>query len=224
MIERWNWGDGVEQLREVLQAGGLVAIPTESSYAIGADPENEEGVARVYELKRRPLEKPLPIVAADLAMLNRLGVATDKLFGLEAAWPGPLTVVAPTRRSLPVGRGHHEVAVRIPACSRLRALLADLDLALTSTSANRSGESPIVDPDLLSGLLRTTRAPVVIVDDGPLPGGLASTVVRVRKGWVEILRPGAFDRAAIQRLVPSFEISQRAFSAAPVEILAEESA
>jgi L-threonylcarbamoyladenylate synthase len=204
-VPRWRPGDPVAPIRALLEMGGVLAIPTESSYGLAADPRNAEGIARVYGLKGRDGSKALPLVAAGRGQIAALGLDVGALERPELAplvarwWPGPLTVVLPLREGadpagLPVLAPDGTVAVRIPGHRGLRELLAAVGRPLTATSANRSGEPPVLDPDgaaaLLAGLPEGTAA---VIDGGVLPGGPPSTLVRPRDGRVEVLRPGAFD-------------------------------
>jgi len=197
----WHWGEDVGPLRACLDRGGVLAIPTESSYGLGADPGNPEGVATVYRLKGRAATKPLPVVIAGRRQLPGLGIDPDLpiLVSLSQGWPGPLSVLLPLLRPLPAAAGAGSLAVRIPGHPGLRGLLAALDRPLTATSANRSGGLPIVDPRDLPGLLAGEDA--VVVDDGLLPGGPPSTLVEpVPEGW-RVVRQGSFDGERLAALL-----------------------
>jgi L-threonylcarbamoyladenylate synthase len=201
MTPVWHWGEPIEPLRACLDRGGLLAIPTESSYGLGADPGNPEGVAAVYRLKGRAAGKPLPVVIAGRDQLAGLGIDPDLpiLEPLSQGWPGPLSVLLPLLRPLPAAAGAGSLAVRIPGHSRLRGLLAALDRPLTATSANRSGSAPILDPAELPALLAGEDA--VVIDDGRLPGGPPSTLVEpAPEGW-RIVRQGSFDGERLAALL-----------------------
>jgi L-threonylcarbamoyladenylate synthase len=191
-VPRWHWGEPTAGLAELLRRGGVLAIPSESSYGLGADPRNPAGVAAVCALKGRSAGKALPVVAADLAQLAALGIDLEDagLRRVAALWPAALTVVARLRGRLPAALGGATLAVRLPAHPRLRVLLAELGHALTATSANTEGEPPILDPDALGALLDGAEA--VIVDDGVLPGGPPSTLVEWTGVGLRVLRAGAF--------------------------------
>jgi L-threonylcarbamoyladenylate synthase len=198
-VKVWRFGEPVAALRACLDRGGLLAIPTESSYGLGADPGNPEGVAAVYRLKGRASAKPLPVVVASRDQLARLGIDPNLpiLERLSMGWPGPLSALLPLDRPLPAAAGAGSLAVRIPGHPELRDLLAAVG-PLTATSANRSGGEPIVDPDELPELLAGTDA--VVVDGGVLRGGPPSTLVEPRpEGW-RVLRQGSFDRARLLAL------------------------
>jgi L-threonylcarbamoyladenylate synthase len=198
MTPIWHFGDPIEPLRALLARGGVLAVPTESSYALGADPRNRVGVETVYRIKERAADKALPVVVAERGQMADLGIDRDLpiLEALSACWPGPLTVV------LPLAAGTGTLAVRIPGHAGLRGLLAALGHGLTATSANRSGGEPIVEPEDLPALLAGEDA--VIVDGGSLPGGAPSTLVAIDGGVPVVLRAGSFPveklRAQLERL------------------------
>lgn len=211
-IPLWRPGDPVEPLRQLLARGGLLAIPTESSYGLGADPRNPKGVEAIYKVKERDRGKPLPVVVADLSQMRDLGIDPELpiLEALSACWPGPLTVVLPIARPLPASAGEATLAVRIPAHGDLLRLLADLGHGLTATSANRSGGEPILDPaavaELLAGadFLGGAGVEAVVVDGGILPGGPPSTLVAIEESGPVVLRTGSFP---VERLRKQFGAS-----------------
>lgn len=177
---------------EVLAAGGVIAIPTESSYGLGVDPRDRRGVEAIYRLKGRERGKALPVVAADSAQLRALGVdpAAEALAWAAARWPAALTVVLPLAGPIAASAGGSTIAARIPAHAGLRALLAELGHALTATSANPSGEPPLTDPAAVRTWLAAAGESYFVFDDGPTAGGSPSTLVELRDGEVVILRKG----------------------------------
>lgn len=188
----WRWDEPVEAVDAVWAAGGVVAIPTESSYGLAVDPSDAGAVGVVLRIKRRPTGQALPVVAGTLKDLARLGVRLDlpALAPVLAAWPAALTAVVPLERPLPAALGLETLAVRIPEHPPLRGLLTDLGRAVTATSANRSGEEPATSTVEARELLRGERA--AVIDDGPLPGGEPSTIVGIRDGRLVVLREGRF--------------------------------
>ena len=198
MTAFWRSGDPLEPLRELLRRGGVLAIPTESSYGLGADPRNRIGVEAIYRIKGREPRKALPVVVADLEQLAGLGIDPDLsiLKVLSACWPGPLTAVLPIKRPIaqpgpiPAAAGEPTLAVRIPGHEGLRQLLAALGHGLTATSANRSGGEPVLDPEGAADLLAGEDA--MVVDGGVLPGGLPSTLVAIEEAGPVVLRTGTF--------------------------------
>jgi L-threonylcarbamoyladenylate synthase len=191
-VRFWRPGDPVEPLRSLVARGGVLAIPTESSYGLGADPRNPVGVEAIYRIKERERGKPLPVVVADLGQLRDLGIdpGLPILEALSACWPAPLTAVLPIARPLPAAAGEPTLAVRIPAHDGLRRLLAELGTGLTATSANRSGEAPVLDPEGAAELL--AGADAIVVDGGVLPGGPPSTLVAIEASGPVVLRTGSY--------------------------------
>lgn len=188
----WHWGDPVEPLRALLTRGGVLAFPTESSYGLGADPRNAAGVAAIYRVKVREAGKALPVVVSGIGQLADLGVDPNLYIvkRLLEHWPAPLSAVLPIARPLPASAGTGTLAVRVPDHERLRALLAELGQGLTATSANRSGEEPILDPVEAARLLAGEDA--VVIDGGVLPGGPPSTLVAIEGDRLVVLRAGRF--------------------------------
>jgi L-threonylcarbamoyladenylate synthase len=204
----WRFGDPIEPLAALLARGGVLAIPTESSYGLAVPPGNALGVAAIYRLKRRELGKPLPVVIAGLDQLAGLGISPDLpiLRLLSAFWPGPLTAVLPIAAASAAdapkaAAGTGTLAIRIPGHPQLIDLLKRLGHGLTATSANRSGGEPVLDPRQAAELL--AGQPAMVVDGGILPGGVPSTLVAPvasgpEAGWaVQVLRAG---RLPVERL------------------------
>ena len=199
---RWRPGEPLGPLRELLARGGVLAIPTESSYGLGVDPRSAAGVEAIYRLKGRERGKPLPVVAAgrdQLAALplGPLPAAVERAMSL---WPAPLSLVLPLAAALPAAGGGTTVAVRVPAHPLLRELLRALGTPLTATSANAAGEPPALAPDAVAALL--AGADAAVVDGGILPGGLPSTLAAWEAGEWRVLRPGPVDLAALRATIP----------------------
>jgi L-threonylcarbamoyladenylate synthase len=165
-------------------------VPTESSYGLAVDPRDASAVEAVYRVKERERGKPLPVVAASVAQLASLplDLETDGAQKAAAIWPAPLTVLLPLRAPLPAAAGEATLAVRVPAYAPLRELLAALGTPLTATSANRSGEAPLLDPWQVALLLQGTDA--LVVDGGLLAGGPPSTLAVWEQGGWRVLRRG----------------------------------
>ena len=199
----WRFGEDPAPLRELLARGGILAIPTESSYGLAADPRNPVGVEAIFAAKGRAPIKPLPVVVAGVNQLPELGIAANSPALAAAArwWPAALSVLlpfAPSHRDhakrLPAAAGAADLAVRVPAHSALRELLAILG-PLTATSANPSGQPAILDPRAAREFLRGSDA--LVIDGGCLPGGAPSTLVQwTGAGW-RVLRAGSFPADAL---------------------------
>lgn len=213
----WSWGDPVKPLVSLVDRGGLLAIPTESTYALAVDPRSDRGVAAVFRIKGRAAEKPLPVVMGKLDQLRALGgnPQASQLAELAALWPAPLTVVVPIEEPLPASAGGRSLAVRIPAHPRLRRLLCHLERPLTATSANPSGGEPVSEPEELRHLLAEYSA--MVIDDGKLPGGRPSTIVELEPRGLRVLREGALSISWL-----AARVSMPVFSAVSAEILVDD--
>jgi L-threonylcarbamoyladenylate synthase len=186
--------------RAALEDGRLIAYPTETFYGLGADPAREDAVAAIFAAKGRSPGEALPLIAADAAAARRAAAewsaTAERLAG--AFWPGPLTIVVPVRPGAVVAgvtAGRDTVAVRVPGHPLARALAAVApDGLLTATSANRSGSPALSTADDVERALGPGVA--LVIDAGPSPGGLASTIVDVSSGPPRLIRPGPvpFDR------------------------------
>lgn len=177
---------------DLLRAGGLAAIPTDTLYGLAADAFRSDAVARVFAVKGRAADRALPLVAASAEQVRQyFGVLPA--IGARLAdrfWPGPLTLVLPAPDGLPpdVTGGLDTVGVRVPAHAVTTALCGACGVPLTATSANRSGEPPTDDPDSVARALGDTID--VLVDAGRTPGGAASTIVDVTGAEPRLLRAG----------------------------------
>ena len=193
----------VKDARSVLAAGGLVAFPTETVYGLGADATSDKAVAKLYAVKDRPSFNPLIAHVADLAAAARLAVFNDAALALaRALWPGPLTLVLPKAAHCPVGllatAGLDTIAVRVPSHPVAQQILAAFGKPVVAPSANRSG---MVSPTTAQHGLHDLRDRIeLLINDGPAPLGIESTIIACLDGAV-LLRPGAIDRAAIEKIL-----------------------
>ncbi len=182
----------------MLHQGGLVAFPTETVYGLGADATNPEAVARVFAAKQRPADDPLIVHVApawpidEVARIESSAVAASVDALIARFWPGPLTIVVERggRIAPAVTSGGTEVAVRCPSHPVAQALIERAGVPVAAPSANRFGYvSPTTAAHVLADLSDVCD---IVIDGGPCPIGIESTVVRpLVSGDVEILRPGA---------------------------------
>jgi len=162
---------------------GVVAIPTETFYGLAVPPDDEQALARLFALKGRPHDKAAPVVVASMQQAASLVQVPEAWVDrLAETWPAPLTVVLPAHRG-------GTLAVRVPAHPLLRALLEHLG-PLTATSANLAGGPPAITPAEVEKTFGEGLA--LILDGGPTPGGLPSTLVDLTVSPPRLLRPGAW--------------------------------
>lgn len=191
--------DALEDALLAMQSGGIVGLPTETVYGIGVVPQ-PEALKALIEAKQRPEEKGIALLIDDLAQVEGLVEITEPAQRLAAHyWPGPLTLVLPLSDpgSFPsaVTGGRATLGLRVPDHPLPRALARALG-PIAVTSANRSGEPPATTADELIASVGHSLA--LVIDDGPVRGGVASTVVAVDEaGNFRVLREGALSVAAI---------------------------
>ena len=189
---------------QLLMAGQIVAIPTETVYGLAADAQNVDAVARIYAAKGRPDFNPLIVHVRDQKAAEKLGVFNATAQALaEAFWPGPLTLVLPLQPDAPIARavtaGLPTIAIRCPAHPVMQALLLKSGLSLAAPSANPSGSiSPTRADHVLKGL---GGAVPMILDGGSCSAGLESTIVAVREDGWQILRPGPVASEDIENFI-----------------------
>jgi L-threonylcarbamoyladenylate synthase len=191
---------GIARAGEILRGGGLVAVPTETVYGLAARADRAEAVAAIYRAKGRPDFNPLIVHVASLEMARRLAEFDERAERLAVQfWPGPLTLVLPLREDSglapAVTAGLPTVALRMPDHPATRRLLAETGLPLAAPSANRSGSvSPTVPRHVAASLGPAVDA---VIDGGPCPRGLESTIVALRDNGWQLLRPGPVTEAEL---------------------------
>jgi len=185
---------GLATAIDVLAAGGLVAVPTETVYGLAARADSHEAVARIYAAKARPGFNPLIVHVRDLDHVRRFGVFADAAEELaQTYWPGPLTLVIPKREdaelAAAITAGLPTIAVRVPAHPVMRRLLAAVDFPVAAPSANRSG---FISPTCAEHVLASLDGRIdLVLDGGATPGGVESTILAVRSdGSIDELRSG----------------------------------
>lgn len=193
----------VQRAVTVLRSGGLVAFPTETVYGLGADARNPEAVARIFSAKGRPADHPLIVHLADASKLT--GWAQDiprAAWQLaEAFWPGPLTLVLPRAPGVldAVTGKLDTVALRVPDHPLALALLEAFGGGVAAPSANRYGR---VSPTSAEHVREELGDAVdLVLDGGPCPIGIESTIVDLSSTMVRILRPGAITERAVRRVL-----------------------
>lgn len=186
----------------LLDAGELVALPTETVYGLGACALDPRACAKVFEAKERPLNDPLIVHLPDPSWISRLA-EPNALAGklAEEFWPGPFTMVLPRTEIVPdiVTDGQDTVALRMSAHPVFREVASRLGKPIAAPSANRFGRISPTRPDHVLAEL-DGRIPL-IVDGGPCTHGIESTIVLVRGQEVDILRHGPVTEEQLSKFV-----------------------
>jgi L-threonylcarbamoyladenylate synthase len=196
----------IHQVAQCLQEGGVVAVPTDSFYALAVSPFNQIALERLMDIKGDRSHKPFPVLVGDISQLAGLAENISDVARtlIEEFWPGLLTLVLQARSTLsPVLTGSQgTIGVRQPNDPRVCELLTHTG-PVTGTSANRSGQSPAQSAgDVIQQLGSEVD---LIVDGGPTPGGQPSTVLQVEPK-IRIIRQGAISRDRLQQILPADSI------------------
>lgn len=202
----------IAEAARVLRAGGLVAFPTETVYGLGANALDAEAARRIFVAKERPAADPLIVHLAAVEALPTVAgqvapMVARQIERLAAAfWPGPLTLILPRGATVPalVSAGRETVAVRIPRHPVARALIEAAGTPIAAPSANRFGHtSPTTAGHVLADL--DGRIDLVL-DAGPTPIGLESTVLDLTAPTPTVLRPGGVGLAELAALLGPVEL------------------
>jgi L-threonylcarbamoyladenylate synthase len=191
----------IDEAADIVRKGGIIAFPTDTVYGLGANPYIGKAVRRIYEIKQRPRNLPLPVLLADESQLDAIvtGIPRTARLLIEAFWPGGLTMVFPKADLFPGSAGESSVAVRIPDYEITRTLIRKAGVPIIGTSANISSRPSAVDSVEVREQLGD--AVDMIIDGGRCPGGIESTVVDVTGSSPVILREGAISAEKIVKLL-----------------------
>jgi L-threonylcarbamoyladenylate synthase len=183
----------VEKAVAILRNGGIIAYPTDTIYGLGADIYNDTAVKRVFTAKNRPLDLPLPVLIGDIEQLEEL-VANQTSVSralMKRFWPGGLTIIfnkTPGLRSL-APAGSDKIGVRMPDHEVARLIIRKLGRPMAGTSANLHTGKVTLTADEVKDQLGSRVD--YIIDAGPCPGGIESTIVDVTLDPPAVVRQGA---------------------------------
>ncbi len=191
----------LELASEAILQGKVIAIPTDTYYALAADPFNLHAVDQIFQTKGRLSWKPLLLLIDTVEQVEAIAQNIPDLFYqvAEEFWPGPLTIVLPARKNVPlkVTGGTGTVGVRIPSCPFARMLSNALDIPLIGTSANLSNHpacsSAIEVLEQLEGRIE------LVIDGGDSPAKTASTLLDLTQAPPRLLREGAISAEQLKK-------------------------
>ena len=194
----------------LLRGGGLLGIPTETVYGLGADGLNPEAVRRIFEAKGRPQDNPLILHIPDVSWLERYcrNIPPAACLLAERFWPGPLTMILPRRENVPnaVTCGLNTVGIRCPKHPVFLAILRALDRPVAAPSGNRSGRpSPTCAAHMLEDMDGRIEA---IVDGGSCGVGVESTIVDLTAPIPRLLRPGGLPLEALREVLGEIAVDK----------------
>ena len=190
----------IESCADVIKNGGIAVFPTETVYGIGVNAFDENAVRRLYEVKRRPADKPLLMHIHGAETANMLGVLDENALRLIRLYtPGPLTLVVKKRPVVPAVAvsGGETVGLRFPSNGIFIALSKACGVPVAATSANFSGSKSAVDA---GGLSAVAESADYVIDGGRCEFSFESTILSL-VGKPKILRAGAFPREKIEEVI-----------------------
>lgn len=176
---------------DCLKSGGVIAIPTDTVYGIGVDPFNVDAVQKLYTLKGRPEDKPIPLVLSSVEDVEQVAQNLPGFFFhlTEKFWPGGLTIIVQSKNLLPqLTAGGTTVGLRIPNQPLLLEVLQAFGGPIAITSANLSGQPAATSPQEFGTELSSKID--FIVDDGQTPGPIPSTVYDISVSPPQVRREG----------------------------------
>lgn len=190
------------QCASLVMSGGVIVYPTDTIYGIGCNPYNDKSVERIFKIKGRNKNNPLPILASNIQDIEKI-VSLGKIGKLLARtyWPGALTIISPIideNISTKVTSGKMSIGVRIPNNKCILSLLRHCKY-LVGTSANKSGENPSKNPsEIISSPLHGFDA---LLDGGTVEGGVESTIVDLTDFTPKIIRERAITSQEIYKVL-----------------------
>ena len=193
----------IKKAVQILRAGGLVAMPTETVYGLGADASDQAAIAKVFAAKGRPLDHPLIVHLADISQLKgwAASLSPNALKLAQAFWPGPLTLILKKQPSVlkSLTAGQNTIGIRIPSHPVAQALLRAFGGGIAAPSANRFTH---ISPTTAAAVREELGNKVdLILDGGECEVGLESTIIDMSGDVPVILRPGMITAAAIESVL-----------------------
>lgn len=196
----------IEETANIIKKGGVVIFPTETVYGIGTNGLNEEAVKKIYNIKNRPINKPISLLVSDIDMVNKVAKdITDLEYKLmEAFFPGPFTIILKKQDIVPniLTSGNDTVGIRMPNNEIARKLVEYAGVPIATSSSNISGEPSRTN---INNIMKDFEGKVdYFIDGGESKIGIASTVVQVIDNVPHILRQGSITKEQIDEVVKEF--------------------
>lgn len=192
----------IKEPAEVIKKGGIVIFPTETVYGIGANGLDEKAVKKLYNIKQRPLNKPISLLVSDMNMVNEIAQDITELEYklMENFFPGPFTIVLKKKNIVSdiLTAGQDTVGIRMPSGEAARKLIEYAKVPIATPSANISGKPSGTNLDVI---MEDFEGKVdYFIDCGESKLGIASTIVKVVDGIPYILRQGTFTKEQIEKI------------------------
>ena len=198
----------LHQALEALKSGGIIAYPTETFYGLGIKFDMEDSLKKLYDIKQRPKDKATPLIIGNKELLPVIAASVNHIAIslMDRFWPGPLTLVFDAKEDISeyITADTGKVAVRIPGESFALHLAKITNFPITATSANLSGMPPAKDAEAIMDYFGDEID--LIIDGGPTPGGLPSTIVDTTEEEIKILREGAINRELLEEFLKKTKV------------------
>lgn len=195
-LKKENTGEVISECIKALNEGKVIAFPTETFYGLGVRYDNEEALKRLYEIKKRPLEKAMPLIIGDISLVGQVAEVVNPLEEeiMKRYWPGPLTILLKAKNDLSeyITAGTGKVALRVPGESFALELAKKAGFPITATSANPSGSPPAESAEMILKYFATEVD--LLVDGGRTRGYEPSTIVEVTGEQIKIIRRGVIKK------------------------------
>ncbi|MEK7579829.1 MAG: L-threonylcarbamoyladenylate synthase [Patescibacteria group bacterium] len=200
-----DFSKALDETFAVLKLGGVIVYPTDTLYGLGTNALEAGPVERIFKIKARAKDKPLPIIVKNLNWAKELAYIYEKEEKiLKSVWPGPITVILPKKNIVPsaVTAGKSGVALRISKNHFVDKLLGRFGYPLTATSANISGEEPSMKiSEIVEVFKNVHNKPDLIIDAGDLPQSEPSTVLDLTSDKPKILRVGPVKPETLRKIL-----------------------
>ncbi|WP_437272551.1 L-threonylcarbamoyladenylate synthase [Staphylococcus succinus] len=196
----------INEIKDIFEQGGLIALPTETVYGLGADARNDEAVKKIFEAKGRPSDNPLIVHIYDINDLKAFttGLTEDIKLLMKHFWPGPISFILPLKEGYlckRVSGGLASIAVRMPSHPIGREILRYVDMPIAAPSANLSGRpSPTTFDHVFNDLAGRIDG---IIHGDQSEEGLESTVLDCTQFPFRIARPGSITKTMIESIIPN---------------------
>lgn len=187
----------IDEAVAVLQKGGVIALPTETTYGLACDPRKAEAVKKIFKIKGRSEKKPLQLIASSMVQVRSLAILSGGSKALaDAYWPGPLTLLLRLKKGKRLASEvcpNRVIGIRVTSSETARKLVRAYGHPIAATSANRSGNTPAFsDEEVREAFKGCKHRPDFVMSAGPIPKNKPSTVARVEDdGSITVIRKGA---------------------------------
>ena len=200
--EKWE-KKSLDKIAKIIKNGGITIIPTDTVYGIATNAQNEEAVKKIYDLKKREPQKPMSILVSSIEMIEKVAneITEKEKKIMECFFPGAITIILKKNKSVPsiVTAGLDTIGVRMPDNKIVLELIEKIKVPIIATSCNLAGEKAATDIDQISYEIK--NGVDYVLDDGKSKIAIPSTIVKVEKEQIKILREGSIKKEDIERKI-----------------------